>query len=900
MKRLFPFLTVLIFMCLFGSSQQSFNFAAELANFTQSGMMSEALLDEVANLDDSQVTELINAVQGMNEATKKAFWDSWKTMDASKKTSLWRGMDEATRSSFLEEVSEEKGVSYQGFDASVSFGGSETIGNRQVYMSMEKVDEYNKEHIDDPIIAVQYSSEGDVRSIIISKKSGSKAEIKVPKGENGFYFDPSTNSVSKIKDDGTVDTKNPQSGVWNGKGFLTIDATSDDLKISLDFVKDLDGNVLSKSLFSQFTTSQGTKYSVLPKEISEKDEQGNKKTLYEKGTIILDEEGNEKELSFIRMDGNDYSGYFGESVKMFHDVDDYNALSDEEKANLGSYAVIDKERGIIKGDLVRRSAGGVPIANIAESLSALEEAIPEDVRTRIAEVMGETAVEACGFLVPGMDSELINQITESDYFQQQLQNLEENVANDANIAEVIDQLHDSVGLIEKNPLLAESVVNDRDFLDLELKNSFAKSIKEVDLDAGSLSIYDNTGKKIEVIRRASHFNYYLNPQLNAESGSLSGINFVLANEELPNQKIVIRSYNGKLYAYDGNWGDLTTLGEDEFIAIPHVTAGPRGGIDLSNSPQMKPEGMIEIGLENERSVRAKQLRSDAISGYNSLRSQLASDGYLSKEDLDQLKQYKIDATVSFYRELAIGDSAIYMNTIGRQANRLAPREFLQVAQQLQSINVEQLASSQQQRNLDQILLRTIFEDVYNDPVQQDAFVQMGLTDKVSVLREVQRQVDDVASFIQSNAQNGQSLKLVSSPDTNLVKLRIGSNELILRPGIGTIVNSLAQPMIISGAVNQNSVSMIPITDGGRLLDFDTFNVPIDIYAGRLLGNGNLLDKVITANRQAKRSGLRGFRNRDARQNYVTDRLVDSFYSIAKPQVVDFFFSKYLPNPNLGN
>ena len=816
------YLVILSSMILAQSAQTLDNedFQKKLEEFKQNGDL-RVFSDNFNFLIDQQKSEIIDSINN----NRQKFWNNWKSLDAKTKTTFTGLLNSEDREKFNQEFSKYYGISFKGFDKNTGFGVRGVIGNPKVYLDAEKIKAYNQ-RTNDKIKFVEYKGDEDKDILKITKESGDSAEIIVGKDNNGFYFDPNTNKFTRIikSEDGkySVDTKDLFSGQWNGKGHLTLDFSEDDIMISAER-----NNKKSDESSATFKTSDGNEYSALKKPI--KNNEGKSSGYeYPKAEITFDKNGKLKELHNVYVKGSKFNGLFGANTNVFHSKNDYDSLSLEAKDNLGAYLIIDEEKGFVGGDVAREK---LSVAQTSESLRKWVESYKDnfnnilDAAKRLSdEDFIEAYAEGAGL---SKDNPLLRE--NPDDMRRILEGSLRFGRDSTAVAESIaSAVHKETALPIYNKPLEGS------FLDLQLKNNFAKNLKNIDLRGGSLSIEDNSGKMINVVREATPYNYILNADFNKKNPSFSGINFNLINRNIPEHKVQIYSDGyGGLNAKGIGTTTLQTIGGRTYSVAGNVNVQGRlfGIVNINNPFYDRLFSMqYKVSPETLKEAQDYLYRSEDSKDYLKLYNSYKQGGFTQAE-IKELRKKAGDITIKYNNILGKGDSSFSIDFLSRQQ----PRKFSQALYDLSGTLIKASKTKTSTTQLSDDLLQTAFsvstDRIFSDPKLRDALIQRGYTNQKAFINAGKKQIEDIGYFLRDNYYAGNSFTFVEDSKNNLYQIKIGSKTMNLDPALGSLTSEVLPLIVGQGGVDAQGNFYVNPNAWGRNRLIGNKEVTSTVYRG---------------------------------------------------------------------
>lgn len=752
-------------------------FQKKLTEFKESGDLRK-VTDDFASLSVLQRIKLIEQIP------EGKFWAQWEDLDESVKRSFSRSLNQIARDEFMKKLSSYYGVEFTGFDKNTNFGVDGVLGNPKTYINTKKIKEFNK-NAKDPIKKIEYKKDGEVDIMKITKQSGSSVEIIAGKDKPGYYFDPKTNRLHQSNDGSS--TQNPFAGVWNGNGQLTVDTSGEDPKISLDYVRN--NGIADITKYATFTRDNGDSFSTMQKPHGV-DEKGNKQYDLLKAEISFNAEGKVTKITDAYAKTATFGGYFGKEVSIFHAVGDFDSLSEEDKKAIGSYLIVDVEKGILRGDVARnlvsrdvasdfknlKSIIGDAKDRLAELAGSVNRLSPSDLRKAIALGTGLDEENPLLFAL-GVGKSLISKVF--DYGLGHLTSAE-------NIASIVQYKAESQVF---------NVPNEDTFLSVHIPNDMAQKLNNVDLRGGRLSIEDSRGKLVNIVNQATPYNYFLNPNFNKDNPSLSGINFNLRNANIPEQQIQIYSDNqGKLTAVGIGKTALEIYGGRLIEVEGNVHVGGRFGFININRPFRQKVVSFDYQADPKTIQEAKDFltKSSLVEDFRQLRARYIADG-LTVTETQELQNLARQITQNYYQILTKGDSQFTIQgpQIGESLNELA--------YQLDTIARSEPAQGNANLPVEEDLINQALSlaarRVLSDTSLQDQFVQRDLNEK-TLLSAGKKQLSDIAYFLRTNS--GNSVSFVEDSKNKLYQLKVGSQTLNIDPALGPFVSDVL-PMIVGSA-----------------------------------------------------------------------------------------------------
>ena len=828
------------------------DYKGKLEEFKQSGNL-EVFSDNFDSLTDQQKSGIIDNINNQK------FWENWKNMPVEIKGAFSETLNQNQLDNFMHKFSDYYKVSFKGFDKNTRFGVKGVIGNEKVYFNAEKIANYNKgTRINDPITSIEYQKQNNNDILKIIKKSGATAEVIVGEDKSGYYFEPKTHYFGKIKKQNgkyLLDFDDPLTGKWNGKGHLTLDLSNEDLKVSLDYKRD-DGQA-DISNFATFKTNS-REFSVMRKPTGEKDKNG--KTIYElnKAEITFDKDGKLKKLHDVYVKDPKFNGFFGANTNVFNSKNDYDSLSPEAKENLGAYLIIDEENGFVGGDVARQESEGIAkVSGITEILKdwanerknyindlldATVRLESQDIIDSIAQGFGLEKNNPLVTLLSGDDERIVGRVI----LKASLEKYLEYASAKATVAESIaSAVYDETSSqIYKKPL-------EGTLLNLQLKNSFAKTLKNVDLRGGSLSIEDNSGKMINVVREATPYNYILNGDFNKKNPHFSGINFILNNENLPEQQIQIYSdRNGELNAKGIGTTILKKVGGRTYSVQGNVNVRGRSfGIININNPFYDRIFSMEYKASPETIKKAQDYlyNSEDRKNYLKLYNFYKQEG-LTQAEIKELRKKAGDITIKYNNILGEGDSSFSINYLSSQQPQKFSQAMYDFSERFIKASKSKSGSSllPLEEDIFQKALSVSADRVIYDPRFRDSLVQGGLTNREALINAGKKQIGEIGYFLRNNYNSGNSLVFVEDSKNNLYQLKIGSKTMNLDPALGSFTSEVLPLIVGQGGINSRGNFYINpnVWRGNRLID--SKEVTSTVYRGY---------SVIGAMRAGGKSGI---------------------------------------------
>jgi hypothetical protein len=783
------------------------------------GKLSEELINKINSLSPEIKNLFIKDIILSEENSYKVpFLKALKEIDAKNKRSLLDDLTDLNRENLIKDyVKEIYGIDFNGFGhESIKLGDDGIIGNAQTYFDLEKISEYNEKNPNNKIKKVDYKLENGVISTVFTKENGNSLKLNVNEEKKGFYFDPTTNQILNVDENSNPNQKSSHSIQWNGRGNLIVDATKKELKMSLGYSKDENGDIISND-YATLKLSNGDEYSVYQRKIGT-DESGADIYAKNDGSVTLNDQGKPTNLNNIYRKG-DWGGFFGENTQVIHNLDDYNSLSLQDKEKLGSYLVVDEEKGIVTGDVAREQGG--PAKDLKNVLDKIENKLREQLKSMEVESLNQGLFVARDLIQTGGDIEKSKELLQErirnhlsqNFFNKdfsELGELESDSIIELSKTENIERMKSLIKLsntgvsgvnnfLEKNPLLITNLPKEGSFMNLEFDNNFAKKINNVDLRAGTLKIEDNKGQMINVIESATPTGYKLNSDFNKNKPSFSGVNFNLIHTTLDgevNQQIRIHSDNyGKLNAVGvGKLEGIQIIGTETFYGKGTVYLGPRGGIVIS---QTEPLVSATLSGSKESSESAKQYLDQKTKEYTQLYNQYKEGGITKDENL-KLNALAKDITQGYYRELMGGDIHFKIDAIGEKSSAEFPKGMRQLADNIDSF-ISQADNTP--NSFPDELKQAVISTIGSDKSFQEQLTQRRLTETTSLQNAVSAQMKDVSDFLRSN--QGYSIEFVEDSRNKLYQLKYGTNTLNIDPALGPAVSSLLPIIIGSGGINSN-------------------------------------------------------------------------------------------------
>lgn len=781
-QKVFFSLFTLFFFIMTVAAQSTMtdeDFQKKLNDFKQSGDL-KTFTNDFGSLTDAQRLQLIEQIP------ETKFWEQWTNLDETVKINFAKSLDSAARNAFMKKLSTKYGVEFTGFDKNTGFGVGGVIGNAKTYVDAEQIQEFNK-NAKDPIKKIEYKKTGEIDIIKIIKQSGSSLELKVGKDNPGFYFSPQSNRIHS-----SSGSKNSFVGIWNGNGQLTIDVSSaDQSKISLDYTKK-DG-LPDLTNYATFTRENGESFSTIQKP-SGVDEKGNQLYSLSKAELSFDKEGKLKKITDAYTKTATFGGYFGNDVSIFHTLKDFDDI--ENKATLGSYLLVDKEKRIVKGDVARHLVSQDVasdfrnyknmigeakdyLKNLADSITRLD---PEDIRKAMA--LG-TGLREDNPLLPFHSLQNIN--IAKPLISQAFGYAEFSLSSAENVATKIQSIAES-------PVF--NAPNEGTLLSVHIPNDMAQHLANVDLRGGRLSLEDSSGKLVNIVNLATPYNYYLNPNFNKNNPSLSGINFNLRNTNILDQQIQVYSNNqGKLFAVGVGKTGLETYKSLDVVAAGSVNVqGGLFGIININKPFSQNVGGFEYQTDPKIIQEATDYltKSTDVDIFRQLREESIAGGFTAAE-IKKLETVAGKITHNYYQILTKGDSQF--TVYGQELSQVGYR-------------LDQVARTpSQQRNINDYVetdfinraLALSATRVLSDKSVQDQLVQRRLYSEEALIRAGKNQLSEVASFMIRNPSN--SLTFVSDSKNKVYQLRSGSRMLNLDPALAPFVKDILPMVVGSGGLN---------------------------------------------------------------------------------------------------
>ncbi|MBS3079385.1 hypothetical protein J4218_04645 [Candidatus Pacearchaeota archaeon] len=827
-----------------------------LEEFNKNSVFSDEFLGKISSMTMDQKIRTVFAVTLLTDQGK--FWEQWKTIEPGKKNFLLKGVNPVDQGKFLEALGKNYGAEFKGFNGllgtKISFGEGGVIGNENVFFDYEKVKSYNS-GVDEKnkVKLIEYiEPKGDVKEgLSFSKNSGAKLEL-IPGKDKGFYFDVETGNIYKLNRDekGNLnpDPKDSLSGTWNGNGILNIDSSGEKTKITLDTLRDEKGKIKDVSNFATYKTSSGDSYSLFDKPVKD----GSK---IEKSEITFNSDGKPDLLSNVYYENSKLNGFFGKDVKVYYSKEEFDKLSDAEKAKLGSYFIIDEKNKYIGGDVARVQSGvGKVFSDSLEKMQAkvqksLSELTSKDAVKKYGTSLGinlDSVIDAASpaFIAAKLSKDWGIQLPVSHEFVKYLASpdgqkfLKAYLPAASNSVKVAQDLTSFVLSKIDSPLLVANKPADGTYMNVQLKNEFAKSIQNIDLRSGSLDMFDSNGKLVNIIKSATPYSYQLASDVNRDNPSFSGINFNLVNSKIPDYQLQVYSDDsGRLQTPLDN-GNLVSVGSRAYSGTGDVSLGPRGRIHVSQT-----EGIVQFGMNaNPESVKAASAYLEKegeeyrtmVERYTQLYKSYtdANRGVeeFSPEQMrelqpmyDSLKTKANEITLTHYSLLAKGNSQIYLNSLTSN-----PQEFADRIYNLGNA-LESFASQEGSGNLPidsaskQMLLSTAVMSVLSDRSAQDSLAQRGLTSVSEISGAVNTELASLAQFLKSTS--GTSIVFSEDSKNNKYTISYGGKSYNVDPVLAPAISSVL-PMIIGSGGVQNGQFYIntDVWNSNRLMGDKSINL----------------------------------------------------------------------------
>lgn len=809
------------------------DFQKKLNQLKETGDLTD-ISSNIDSLSDAQRTELITEIKNSPK-----FWTEWNKLNLENKKVFWKKLNQEQKDSFMSKYGEYLGLpadSINGFNENIGLGEGGIIGNQGIFLNGEDIKEYNSKN-KDKIVSIEYKSEEGKGILVVTKESGASATViakEVP-GEKdakaGYYFDAKTGKfyrLNKNKDgDFIADEKDSLSGKWNGKGHLTIDASGEETKINLDYNRK-DGKT-NKEDYAEFVTSNKDVYTVFQNPSGEKDKDGNKIYDLNKAEITFDKDGKLKSLSNVYKtwegDGKKWGGFFNGDWKFFDSEEEYNKLSEEEKAKINPL-ILDEKTGFLKTD-VRRSIGGHEVGGkeYAQELRKNLEKMSKDMQGKVKNL--ERILELRN---PTDDKGKKRALTFKEVGEKVAleTGLGFTLANSLGV-KVTDPLIASLssdnglrtlsafmefsgkGLDSANEIVLgkmESLFKEADSSifgtpvggadsQIHLSNEMAKVFKHMDLRVGGLSIGDSNGNLFSVVDLATPFNYKLAQNFNKDNPYFKGINFNLINENIPEQQFQIYSDSeGKLQTQDLE--NLKGVGSRIFNAQGTLFTGPRGGIAISQG-----DGMFKIGLDvDEETARtATEYITQAREEYDKQYHKL-EEGGISKKENHELNLLATKITNNYYDILNKGNSNLYINSLSVTKPEEFGNSINKLADKLDASNSDVRSDSFTQSPAAREMIQDTISKAFLDYQIQEQLIQRELYAPSKIREAVDNQKTEISSFLRRNS--GDSLQIIQDKTNKVYQIKYGSETLNLDPLIGGIACDQIVKLAGSGGLDSNN------------------------------------------------------------------------------------------------
>ncbi len=850
-KKSFLLILVLINLIVFKGlviaeyNQESFD--KQLEELKNKGILTQELIDALENLSPEQKLVMISSVNPDSEK----FWEQWKTdLNGNKKTAFLRGLNEENRNSFMKKYGEHFGIEFKGLgNERFLFADNNVLGNSQGYFQMDLVEQYNKNNPNNPLVLIEYKTDGKSSSLIFTKKDGSSLDLsasRLSRGElgNGFYFNPDSGYIGKVGADGLVDTKSLSTGYWNGIGNMKTEATSDRfVDISVDFNRNSKGKATNSESFSIFTNSREEAYSPYSHPTGEKDESGNPINELKPGKVTFDSDGKLFKLHNVYKAPGEkgWGGYYGEDTYILHNKEDYD------KKQGFNRVMVDLEKGEVFADVKRVEEGygvtakdylkktGEIIDEYQLNANQIQKEIEEgyqklkevrEARETIDRLQKE--YEKLGFL---KSNNPLNPVVR-DYKNAKFvisqgrytiarkviaeklnlnpdSNLVKHLASEQGLyvlknaislgssalgagGDIKNWLEKRIGLID-SPVINNLNPVPESRLDIELSNKATRELKTVEMQSGRLYISDGSGNLVPIVERATTYGYVLPSKLNEERRYFDGIDFELYNPNYKEggQRIKIISQNGDL----GAIGVRNPQNMRSVNGKYQIDAG--GGVSYHWDFLFWEGGNYEGSYETVLTADY-QVNSDSYAKAKDFEKQ-ANEEY--RRLYDQRGDPDGDGVYSWTKKDIDELTEIYNNNYVRY-NQILNSGDIEMSVSSNRLS-EYLGSFSIGSENDNPIVKKINENTFaNDKILQSIIAERGIgLSQAQIETHVQKEFENVLKFIQANPSN--YLQLTKDSKNNLYQIRAGSSvyniDTIAAPFIGNIL-----PVLVgSGKKDEN-------------------------------------------------------------------------------------------------
>lgn len=817
-------IVLLIFVQFVVASNTSFVFKDELTKLKETGDLTE-ISSNIDSLTDEQKAEVITEIDNSPK-----FWEQWNELNLDNKKALWRNLNQVQKDSFMGKYGEYLGLpkdSIKGFNENMGLGEGGIIGNEGIFLRGEDIKKYNA-NADDKIVSIEYKSEGEKGTLVITKESGASAKViakEIPgkkDAKGGYYFNAETGKFYRLgKDkDGkfALDKDDPLSGTWNGKGHITLDASEQETKISLDYNNEDDEN------YAEFVTSNKDIYTVFQNPSGEQDADGNEIYNLNKAEITFDKDGKVKSLSNVYKswegEGKKWGGFFGENVNVLNSKEEFDKLSTEEVKALGSYLVVDEEKGFIQGDVKRDiptglAPGSARYADALRDFIAGERKVLEAAETLVNAGAG---IDDIKDLFKGREkSKSILRATGLSALRASLDYAEEQLSIAENMA---------AGIGEGNlPLLRTLTPAKGANLDLILSEGMAATdnLNEVKLNGGSLSIQEgSTGRVIPIVKSAITNHYNILGNLNDNNPQFKeAIDFYLTNE-----KQVLNVFNTEDNRLDikgaNSLENLKSVKGDYVLSVSAGITTGRRGVWRGGG------GSVSVDYQvNEDTIKeANKYWNEEIKKYNSEYDKLwnsGEEGHTS-EEIKRLTEMRGEIDKKYYSILNKRDSVISIESSLMAGQGDKVQEAIEnVANNLRkgSNNIQSDFNNPDLNVVGSILI----DNFGKDKEFQNQLIQRGITNIDKLKEASSKELEGIAKFLGFNS--GTKIELIKDSTNNFYQLRSGGNTYNLDPVIAPVVAEILPLIIDRGGVT---------SEGSFYLDKDhsRFGNSVDVvfYGGQ--------------------------------------------------------------------
>jgi len=814
-KLISSLLFIVLLFSLVISADDEFDYDKEINELKTTGKITPTLAAKIGELSDSQRTNIILEMVSFDNAKSLEFWKSWNQMQSSEKQNLWKKLSSAEKTTFIAEYSDNAGFSFNGIDESVKFGSGGAIGGLSGFFDVEKIKEYNS-NSEDPIIEVEYINDEGKRGFKFKKKSGAYAELVTSEQKNGFYFNPSSGEIKFIDKDGKLSKDHFLSGNWNGKGNIKIDVSGDEAKIELDFERDDEGNVIdSKTKFASFKNSKGVRFSSMTKLTDDKDKDGKKIVLTEKAEFTFNEDGRPKKVSMGYMKGDAIGGSFGRNVDIFYTVDDFNSLSDEQKAELGNFVIYDAEKKFLKTNLKVSEGGGIVLGNL-EKIRDVMRSFTNEQKEKIMETEGLEArkklIEKFGVAMDEWDNAMdglvavgtvgrllsgdVTALTEAEF-----------------LVDTIKSWTDDYEILKENPLAVAAIPGREDFLSLEIRNDEIKNLNDIRMGGGRLSIEDDNGKMTTIVDSSTKNGYRLKPDLKKDNPQFSKLGFFLTSVNNPKQQISV-FFDKETQAIQTNGVDsfknLAVVGSESFAVTAYTKEHKVFRADITHQTDRE-LFKVQMSADQELTQIAREKLALDKKEWERMHAQFYIDEKIDASEAQELKEFERTATTDYYRKLGEKDVFVLFEATGESTQESLAESQGKIADDIESYfesfeNAPSTSFKEQLNSFPREAIELSVGRVLSDTSLQDQMASRGIVNKDSFMAALKVQIHDAAEFIR-DAPSGKGFEFQADTKNKVYKIIYGNDNQNMRvfnvdPVFGPIIAENL-PMIL-GSGEQDS------------------------------------------------------------------------------------------------